>query len=204
MAVRLAAFDLDGTLVRGPTCVEVIGRAIGRAQQCALFEKLSMRDVAGITAAREEMASWYRCRTPEELVSGLSDLQLAPGAEEAFVLLRSRGIATAIGSMTWSFAVDWLAARLGADYTLGTRLTESSIVHVWPEDKGTWLARLAARLRLRGDEVAAVGDSDGDREMLEAAGLRVFVGARAPALPGIAHLPQGDLLEVARRILAAA
>jgi phosphoserine phosphatase len=50
--------------------------------------------------------------------------------------------------------------------------------------------------------VAAVGDSDGDRELLEAAALRFFVGSKPPALAGVVHLPGADLLEVAEQILA--
>ncbi len=42
--IRLAAFDLDGTLIRGSTCVEGIARAIGRVEECAAFEALAIRD----------------------------------------------------------------------------------------------------------------------------------------------------------------
>jgi phosphoserine phosphatase len=58
--IRLAAFDLDGTIVREGTCVESIARAIGREEECAAFERLEMRDVLAVTAAREAMAKWYR------------------------------------------------------------------------------------------------------------------------------------------------
>jgi haloacid dehalogenase-like hydrolase len=101
----------------------------------------------------------------------------------------------------WSFAVDWFAHRLGADYAHGTRLGPHGIEHVWPADKGPWLEALIERLSLERAAVAAVGDSDGDRELLEAAGLRFFVGDRPPNLPGLVHLPRGDMLEIARRIV---
>lgn len=148
------------------------------------------------------MAAWYRTSTPTELTAGLSDLALAPGSKEGFALLRRHGVITAVASITWSFAVEWFARRLGTDHTLGTRLSPSGIEHVWPEDKGAWLAALAARLGLAPDQVAAVGDSDGDRELLEAAALRFFVGSKPPALAGLVHLPGASLLEVAEQILA--
>lgn len=197
IAIRLAAFDLDGTLVRGETCVQAIARSIGRSDECDAFERLSMRDVAGVTRAREAMAGWYRPYSPDELARELDGLTLAPGSEEAFRLLRRQGVATAIVSITWSFAVDWFARRLGADYAHGTRLTETGVEHVWPADKGRWLRALMKRLELHTASVAAVGDSDGDRELLECAGLRFFVGDRAPDLPQLVHMPRANMLEVA-------
>jgi hydroxymethylpyrimidine pyrophosphatase-like HAD family hydrolase len=52
--------------------------------------------------------------------------------------------------------------------------------------------------------VAAVGDSDGDRELLEVAEWRFFVGEEPPDLPGLVHLAGANLLEIAHRILAIA
>jgi phosphoserine phosphatase len=202
MAIELVAFDLDGTLVRGETCVEAIARRIGRSEECAAFERLSMRDVEAVTAARVAMASWYQGYSEEELVAGLSDLALAPGSEQAFDLLRARGIATAIVSITWIVAVEWFADRLGAKYVQGTRLGPTGIDHVWPEDKGPWLRDLSERLGLLPHQVAAVGDSDGDRELLEAAGLRFFVGKTPPAVSDLIHLPAARIDDIASRIVA--
>lgn len=205
MAIRLAAFDLDGTLVREQTCVMAIASAIGRTEECAEFEKLAMRDIAGITTARETMASWYRDHTLAQLTRTLEQVSLAPGAGEAFTLLRRSGVKTAIVSITWSFAVDWFSARLGADYAYGTRLTDSGIEHVWPRDKGRWLQELAGALGIKRQSIASVGDSDGDRELLEAAGLRFFVGREPPAaIADVVHIPDADLRTVAQAIAAVA
>jgi HAD superfamily phosphoserine phosphatase-like hydrolase len=201
MAIRLAAFDLDGTLVRGETCVQAVARAIDRVEECAAFERLSMRDLAAVTRARETMARWYRSYGEDELSRALDGMTLAPGSEEAFRLLRRHGVATAIVSITWSFAVDRFARRLGADYAHGTRLTEGGIEHVWPADKGRWLRALSKKLELDQSSVAAVGDSDGDRELLGAAGLRFFVGERPSDVPRVIHLPDASMLEIARRIV---
>ncbi len=203
MPIRLAAFDLDGTLIRGVTCVEAIARQLGRTRESEELERLSMRDVAGLTAAREAMAVWCRPCTPDDLAAGLSGIPLAPGAAEAFALLRAAGVTTAIVSITWSRAVEWFGELLGADHAYGTRLSASGIEHVWPADKGRWLAEHGAALGLERSQIAAVGDSDGDRELLEAAGMRFYVGSTAPSITGTAHLPDADIAEIARRILAA-
>ena len=201
--IKLAAFDLDGTIVRDRTCVESIARAIGREEECAAFERLDMRDVLAVTAAREAMAEWYRPYTHEELTAGLSSLSLAPGSEEGFALLRRHGIVTAIVSITWSFAVEWFARRLGADHAHGTRLLDGRVDHVWPADKGRWLRSLIKRLDLPQQAVAAVGDSDGDRELLEAAGVRYCVGAREIDVADVVHMPRASILEIAQQVVAA-
>jgi HAD superfamily phosphoserine phosphatase-like hydrolase len=200
--IRLAAFDLDGTIVRDRTCVESIARTIGREEECAAFERLEMRDVPAVTAAREAMAEWYRPFTHEQLTAGLSDLRLAAGGEEGFALLRRHGIVTAIVSITWSFAVEWFAGRLGADYAHGTRLIDGRVEHVWPTDKGRWLRSLIKQLDLPQQAVAAIGDSEGDRELLEAAGVRYCVGARKIEVEGVVHMPDASILEIAQQLVA--
>jgi HAD superfamily phosphoserine phosphatase-like hydrolase len=200
--IRLAAFDLDGTLVRDRTCVQSIARRIGREEECATFERLDMRDVVAVTAAREAMAYWYRSYTSEELTAGLAELTLASGSEEAFALLRDHGVVTAIVSITWSFAVEWFARRLGADYAHGTGLIDGRVELVWPADKGRWLRSLASRLHLPRQAVAAVGDSESDRELLEAAELRYCVGERKIEVSNVVHMPRASILEIAQLVVA--
>jgi hypothetical protein len=57
----LAVFDLDGTLLRGPTVCEVLAQALGRLDHMKQLEALiaGLSDI-DITAAREEMARWYQ------------------------------------------------------------------------------------------------------------------------------------------------
>ena len=201
MPIRLAAFDLDGTLIRDRTCVEAIAASIGRTEEAAAFERLSVRDRDAMTAARGTMARWYRPVPTDVLLGEVRNLALAPGTHEAFSLLRSHHVSTAILSLTLQAAVDWFAKRLGADFAVGTRITGDVVDHVWPEDKGRWLQDAAAKLGLHQRELAAVGDSEGDREMLAAAGFRVFVGDRPAAIPDVLHMSGSDMYEVAERIV---
>lgn len=201
MPIRLAAFDLDGTLIRDRTCIEAAVESIGRTAEAAVFESLDVRDLDGMTAARNSIAGWFRPFPTDDLLRGVRDLALARGAEEAFSLLRSHNVRTAILSLTWKPAVDWFAERLGADFAIGTSHRDDGIDHVWPEDKGRWLVDFATQHELNQRELAAVGDSDGDREMLAAAGFRIFVGNRPPDLPNVVHMPGADMYEVAERIV---
>jgi HAD superfamily phosphoserine phosphatase-like hydrolase len=199
-AVRLAAFDLDGTLVRGQTICESFAEHLGKLPRMREIEQL--RDVAEIRAARQEMLTWYG-EPLEALCANLSEVAIAPGVAEAFESLAQQGIHTVIVSITWSFAVAWFAQRFGACAWVGTDAQRGKIQHFWPSDKPLWLARLARSLDIDLSEVAAVGDSPGDVPMLAAVGHPFFVGADLPReIAHAVHAPNADLRDIARLMLA--
>ena len=204
--MRLAAFDLDGTLIWGQTVCEAIAKGIGRIQRMRELEQLTSDQVKEIAAAREEMAEWYSSFTFDNLCKHLPAIRVAPGVSEGFALLRDQGFKIAIVSLTWKFAVDWFADKFGADYSVGTGLSSSGLITSFlPQDKAHWLARLAANLGVDMRSVAAVGDSSGDVPMLLSVGHRYWVGQRTPAGIGqkIIHEPTGDIRLVAQQIVRA-
>ena len=200
-AIRLVAFDLDGTLTRGDTVCEVIARPLGHLDRMLELER-TITDEPGIVAMREELAGYYRGRSFAELEKCLDGLVLAPGAREAFTLPAARGVSTAIVTITWEFAARWLARRLGADHVLASGLTpDGAITHVFPRDKGRWLSALMQQRGLGADEVAVVGDSWLDADMFAVATHRFFVGATPLPDLDARHYPGGDLAEIARVIV---
>ena len=204
MTLRLAAFDLDGTLIRGLTVCEAIARGIGRIERMRELEQLGSNEIGEVTAAREEMAEWYSSLTFGELCRHLLAIRVAPGVDEGFSLLRQHGFKIAIVSLTWEFAVEWFANRLGADYSVGTRLSSDGLItHFWPKDKASWLTKLADKLGVELEDVAVVGDSSGDIPMLLTVGHRYWVGQiTPPSLDGmVIHEPSGDISLVAQRII---
>lgn len=199
----LVAFDLAGTLLRGPTVCELLATAIGREGEARAFEAATTQ--SEVAAGRASMAGWYRDVPRPALLSALASARWAPGVVPAMERLRRHGIEVAIASLTWRFAVRWFAERLGVRWYLGTDLRDDgAVAHVWPEDKGRWLQGLASELSVPAERVAAVGDSSGDVALLGAASLRVFVGAALPAgLAGARHCPHEDVDVIAERIVAA-
>ena len=202
--LRLAAFDLDGTLLKGETVCEAIAKGIGRIQRMKELEQLDPDQIEEVTASREEMAEWYSSSTLEDLLEHLPKMRLAPGLEEGFALLRSNGFKIAIVSVTWEFAVEWFAARLGADYYVGTGLSsDRQITHFWPHDKALWLTRVARELGINMRDVAAVGDSSGDVPMLVAVGHPYWVGRTVPAelAEEAIHQSDGDISQIALQMV---
>jgi HAD superfamily phosphoserine phosphatase-like hydrolase len=199
---RLVAFDVDGTLLRGETVCECIARHIGRTEDMKSFELL--RSQAEIAAARRVMLDWYAPFGRASLLGFLRDIRLAPGARTGVACLRERGIKTALVSITWHFAVEWLAGELGADYAVGTGWADpGEVADFWPDDKATWLAALLTESRIAADALIAVGDSAGDVPMLRLAGRGYFVGAIMPeAMAHVVHLPGGDIQSIVEDMLA--
>jgi len=193
-------FDLDGTILRGPTVCELLAAPLGHLGEMKAFEKLkSERD---ISRARIEMKRWYDGTPRDRLIGFLETVRLAPGAREGIALLRAAGVEVGIASITWDFAVDWFARQLGVDHVLGTVIRDDGTIdHAWPHHKAAWLRKLASQLAVPAERTAAVGDSVGDKEMLEAAAVRVFVGAEPPRGLKCVHMSDGNILEVARTII---
>ena len=203
--VKLVAFDLDGTLIRGDTVLEVLAANLGKLDRMRELERTtSWADLEAIERARKEVFGWYQNVPMETLLSYLPAVKEAPRAAEGIAMLREAGIKTAIVSLTREFAVKWFCTRLGIDYGVGTKLTEErEIVHFWPDDKPIWLADLSRSLGFTLKQVAAVGDSGGDLAMLKAVGFPYFVGEQLPAeIPHAVHMPDADIVLLAEHIIS--
>lgn len=195
-------FDLDGTLLRGPTVCEVLAAKLGHVARAKEMERIT--DLDELRRAREEMAGWYGAVERAALEDMLDGVTLAPGAVDGCRALLDAGVIVAIASITWEFAVARFARLLGATEWLGTRLgDDGSIAHSWAETKADWVNHLRAEHRLLRDEVAAIGDSAGDIPLLDTGGRAVFVGpALVDGLPaGTVHMPGADITDVAALLL---
>jgi phosphoserine phosphatase len=198
----IAAFDVDGTLLRGENICGCIARKIGRSAEMDAFELLRSRHE--ITLGREAMLNWYAPFDSTGLIPHLEELRLAPGVTEGFERLKDAGIKIALVSITWEFAVRWLADKLGADYAVGTGWqNDGTISHFWPEDKAIYLGSLLSELNLDRTALAAVGDSYGDIPMLNLASRSYFVGPDIPAdLSHAEHWPDADIDQIVSSMLA--
>lgn len=203
MAVKLAVFDMDGTLLRGDTACLAIARTLGTYDRMLEFESgLSLEQ---LISAREEMAGWYRSAGRQAVVDALENLRFAPGAIEGVATLQQAGIEVAIVSVTWGFAVREVARSLGVDICVGTELDfeTGDIQPVYGTDKGPTVAKFSKERALSAHEVAAIGDTPSDNSMLELAGHAYYVGTEPPTVAGCHHYPDGDIRDIASSIIDA-
>jgi phosphoserine phosphatase len=206
MPPKLVAFDVDGTLLRGETICECPARGIGKIQEMRAFERLT--SLPEIWAARRVMAAWCQSSTGgnrEALLAHLDMAQLAPGARTGVRRLRSKGIKIAFVSISWKFAVEWLAQDLGADFFVGTDWLETGeVMDFWPSDKATWLLSLLEKLSVNPNDTIVIGDSAGDLPILKVVGRGYYVGAVMPEeLPHVRHRPFADINDLVEDMIGA-
>lgn len=200
--IRLVAFDLDGTLLRGDSVCMAIARGIGHLERMQEMER--GHELANTLSDAAEMASWYMPHGRDRIESELSRLTPAPGADEGCRLLRDAGVDFVILSVTWKFAVQHFVERFGASDYAATPLdwTTGEFDDFGPENKGPWLRAKTASLGLKPDQVAAVGDSPNDYGMFEVAGTSFCVGDTCAEFDSVIRRPNANIFDVAQEILA--
>ncbi len=201
MPIKLAIFDVDGTLLRGDTACQTIARGLGKYERMCELEGVEGRDQ--VAAGRNEMAGWYLEAGKSNVETHLSNLMWAPGAREGIAELHVAGVQIALASMTWSFIVEHIANELSVARIHATELDfrSGSVTHSWIATKADFLRLTASESGIPISEVAAVGDSKGDYDMLRAARLPIYVGNGPIELNNITHLPDADIRDVSRTIL---
>lgn len=199
--MKIAVFDVDGTLLRGETICQVIARGIGTYDRMCELETL--RELSEIIAAREEMAGWYLEAGKAKVEALVDGVQFAPGAVEGIKMLQKAGVIVALASVTWSFAIHRLAESLSISEVAASGLDFETghIDHVWGDTKRDFLNQLCERYSVKPDFSAAVGDTSTDFGMLLAAGVGIFVGPEPPSDRDIVHMPDADIRDVAVAIL---
>ncbi|MEV4629870.1 HAD-IB family phosphatase [Micromonospora sp. NPDC049523] len=199
--IRLVAFDLDGTLTRGQTCMEAIADVFGFAAQMSVWEQ--SRTEQELIAARLGMWEYLKHLSLGDMEAALAGIPLAPGAIEGITALRTAGIATVIVSLAHAPNVAYFAGRLGVDAHFGSEPDgNGGYRHVFPATKPTLLAEYASALDIPAEQIAAVGDTPNDVPMLRAARISIYVGTTLPDdFTPTWHLPAASIDEISRIIL---
>lgn len=189
----VAAFDFDGTVTDRDTLVPFLVRVFGRARVIATFAALAPTGLGHLL--RRVPIDEFKRRVLRRLVAGVPAnparalgpahasaiaAWLRPGALRRIEWHRAQGHQVALVSSTLDLYLDHVAAQLGFDHVLCSRLEvrrdAAGIERFTGELEGPdctgaeKLRRLAGCLgALDALELHAYGDSAGDRELLAAA-----------------------------------
>ena len=204
----VAAFDFDGTVTRRDTLVPFLVLAFGRARVAAAFAALAFTGL-GYLLRRVEIDEFKR-RVVRRLVAGVAaprlralgpvharalEPLLRPAALQRIEWHRAQGHLLVLVSSTLDLYLVHVAANLGFDHLLCTRLASRCGEDGEERFDGRLdgadctgaekLRRLAALVGdLRDVELHAYGDSAGDRDLLAAADHAHYRPFRdAPAQP---------------------
>ena len=196
--VRLAAFDMDGTVLEHNSSWVAIHRHFGTEHKGAASLRLYTEGKIGYREfMRRDISSWPKGVMRHEIVEILSGYKIRREAPGVFDRLKRRGIKTALVTSGIDILAKEVAGKLGIDYWLANglrfdrdgRLLPTGIGRVDPTRKDLAYLRLLIRVGIPRKKTIAVGDTIYDLAFLKSAGLGFMLAhtTRVPD-PDIIHI----------------
>jgi phosphoserine phosphatase len=192
---KLAAFDMDSTLIN-IECVDEIADAAGRKAEVAAITEAAMRgeitDYKDSLRRRVALLKGVPVSAMQEVLT--QRLQLNPGASELTRALKAAGCKLLLVSGGFTFFTDHIRDRLQMDFARsnvlevsGDKLTGRLVDQAWGDivdgaEKRKMLLSTCADLGIAPKQAMAVGDGANDLPMMlacsEAGGLSVAFHAK--------------------------
>ena len=197
-AIRLAGFDMDGTVLEHDSSWVAIHRHFGTEHKGAASLRLYTEGKIDYREfMRRDISSWPKGVTKGEIAGVLSGYKLRREAPKVFEELRGRGIKTALVTSGIDMLAKDVAQNLGIDYWLANglqfdrrgKLLPPAIGRVDPTRKDVAYRRLLSKIGFPARETLAVGDTIYDLAFLKSAGLGFMLAhtTRVPD-PEIIHI----------------
>jgi len=200
--LRLAVFDLDGTLKEASSPWMYLHHALGTEQEAEKYrQQFYAGQITYLDWARLDSALWKGVELARVEAIFRNSIY-RPGVHELFQFLQRRGVLTAIVSTGLGVQARQVAAELGVWRTIANelavengRLVGETIVNVQEHTKGQLMAQLRAEAGARIEECLAVGDGPADVDLFTGAGLAIAVCPRNERVRQAAHvvIEDGDL-----------
>jgi len=180
LEVKLAAFDLDGTVLEHNSSWVAIHRHFGTEHNGAASLRLYTEGRIDYREfMRRDISSWPRGVTRGEIVGILSDYKVRREAPGVFRELRSRRIRTALvtsgidilaGDVARELEIDYWVAN-GLRFDRNGKLLPKGVGRVDPTRKDIAYQKLLSRIGIPCKKTIAVGDTIYDLAFLKSAGL---------------------------------
>ena len=211
---RLAAFDMDSTLIN-IECIDELADWAGRKAEVAAITEAAMRgeitDFKESLRRRLALLAGVPATALEEVYA--RRLRLNPGVETLMAALHGAGLKTLLVSGGFTFFAERVRQRLGMHFMRSNllelapdgTLTGRVVEQEWGDicdgsEKMKMLRQTCDQLRIAPAQAIAVGDGANDLPMMSAAGLSVAYHAkprvRAQAMVAIDEGGLDRLLEV--------
>ncbi|CAC12065.1 conserved hypothetical protein [Thermoplasma acidophilum] len=167
--IKLAIFDMDGTLTDEPSSWEYVHRRL-HTDNHMNFRLYRNGFISYEEFFRSDVLAWLRMhpRLKKDDIAGiLRDIKLRDGSSEVVNGLKERGLITAVVSGGISWLCDILNEYMQIDYNLSNVIAtdEGGFVQPWgyirviPERKNIAVKSLQSMLHISKDETISIGDS---------------------------------------------
>lgn len=193
-AIRLAVLDVDGTLKQAESPYQYIHRRLGVAHLAAPNREQAMSgQISYGEWLRRDVALW-KGQPVAEVSRLLADNPFLPGAREFLRALKEAGVTVALVTAGFTLNTDPIVAEFGIEHVLANELVQEdghlaglAINRVPEGGKAAYACALMAQLGVLPEETLAAGDTRGDLELFDCAGVRIAVNPRCPELRARAH-----------------
>jgi phosphoserine phosphatase len=188
---KLAAFDMDSTLIN-IECVDEIADAAGRKAEVAAITEAAMRgeitDYKDSLRRRVALLAGVPVSAMEQVIT--QRLQLNPGAEKLTQACKAAGMKLLLVSGGFTFFTDRIRDKLQMDFARSNvlevangKLTGRMVDQPWGdicdgEEKRKMLLTTCTQLGITPTQAIAVGDGANDLPMMGVAGLSVAYHAK--------------------------
>ncbi|MGA7595161.1 MAG: phosphoserine phosphatase SerB [Gallionella sp.] len=182
----LLVMDMDSTLI-SIECIDEIADMQGLKPQVAKITEAAMRGEIDFAESLSRRVALLEGLDESALQRVYDErLRLNPGAEAMLAKLKEYGIRTMLVSGGFVFFTERLKARLGLDYTHANtleiangKLTGRVLGKVFDaQGKADWLDRTRDELKLRREQVIAMGDGANDLKMMAQSGISIAYHAK--------------------------
>jgi phosphoserine phosphatase len=182
----LMVMDMDSTLI-AIECIDEIADLHGIKPQVAAITEAAMRGEIEFSESLRRRAALLAGTEASALQRVYDErLRLNPGAEIMLDELRRHGIKTLLVSGGFTFFTDRLKQRLGLDQAYANeleiidgKLTGKVLGGILDAQvKADWLTHMRDELRLKPEQVIAMGDGANDLKMMAQAGISIAYHAK--------------------------
>ncbi len=203
---KLVIFDLDGTLTQERSIWEYIHKQLGKWYGFA--EEYQKKFLAGeISYDRfcELDAEVWKGMKVEALSKVVQSVPFHPGVDELIGHLKHTGLKLAVVSSGLSLLVNWVHQRYGFDYSVSNDLlhedgilTGKVRIQVYYDKKAEWVEKILKQFGVKSEEMIAIGDSKGDMDMFQMAGLAVAFNSSCRELDQMSSIcvESGNLADI--------
>ena len=188
---RLAAFDMDSTLIN-IECVDEIAAAAGLKAEVAAITEATMRgEITDFKESLRQRVALLKGIPESALHTVYSErLQLNPGVERFVRSCQAAGLKTLLVSGGFTFFSDRVSASLGLDFARSNvleivdgKLSGRMVDQDWGDicdgaEKRRMLLATCTTLGIAPAQAIAVGDGANDLPMMNAAGLSLAFHAK--------------------------
>jgi phosphoserine phosphatase len=187
--IRLAVLDVDGTLKQAESPYQYLHQRLGVAHLAEVNRELALAGRISYGEWLRRDAALWAGQDIDRIRRLLAENPYLPGSPELLRALKAAGVVVALVSAGFTLNTDPVMREFGLDHCLANELTThdgvldgGSINRVPEGGKAAFACDLMTQLGIAPEETLAAGDTMGDLELFDCAGIRVAVNPRSDAL----------------------